>query len=74
MKLDKFDVMLCLAYQGSEGPLDVRVDYTQHSEWLNLTKDQIDQLSDIDAVHFIAIEEPRSDRRWRQRGSKERRS
>lgn len=74
MKLYKFDIMLCLAYQGSDGPFDVRIHRNNGDVWLCLTKDEIDCFSDMDDVLVIYIQEPRSDRRWIMRNDKDRRS
>jgi hypothetical protein len=73
MKLFKLDVMLCLALQ-EEGPFNVKITYSDHVEWKKLSKQEIDQLSDIDEVSTIEICLPRRERRWRNRGKKERRN
>jgi hypothetical protein len=68
MKINKLDVMLCLAFQGGEGPFDVKVSYSDRIEWSKYTKQQIEDLSDLDAIVSIEICLPRSERRWRDRG------
>lgn len=65
--------MLCLALQ-EEGPFNVKITYSDHVEWKKLSKQEIDQLSDIDEVSTIEICLPRRERRWRNRGKKERRN
>lgn len=73
MKLFKIDIMLCLAFQ-EEGPFDVKVTYSDHVEWKKLSREQIDNLSDIDDVCSIEVCIPRNDRRWRNRDNKDRRN
>lgn len=68
MNINKIGIMLCLAYQESEGPFYVKVNLSNFVEWKLLSKFEIDKLSDEFNIIEIDISLPRSERRWRDRG------
>lgn len=73
MNLNKLDVMLCLAFQESDGPFSVLVTSNTHKYTIELTKVLIKELSDKDFIISIEIIDSVSDRRWRKRYSQSRR-
>jgi hypothetical protein len=73
MNLSKLSILLCLAFQESDGPFHVSVECNQGVVWAHYTKQQIGELSDIECIVCIDVCEPRSDRRWHQRLTEDRR-
>lgn len=67
MIVEKLDAMLCLAFQNSEGPFKVKVSYLDHYDWLELSKSEIESLSDLEPVIKIEIVNVLPERRWRDR-------
>ena len=72
MNLNKLDLMLCLAFQESEGPFNVEVKFynpldKNTQEIFILSKQEIRNVSMWDEIKSISIVEPFKDRRWRIR-------
>lgn len=73
MNLDKLEPLLCFAFQLGDGPFKIKVIYDDHFEWLNILKDDIDKLSDLESVLSIEIVSYSIERRWRDRSKEDRR-
>ena len=74
MNLDKLTHLLCLAFQCSDGPFQIKVSYSDHDEWASLSKEEIKNLSDQQDIKQIDICNPGKDRRWHQRLGDDRRT
>lgn len=70
MNILKLDNVLCLALQSSEGPFDIKIKFIDHNEWACISKQEIENLSNLDTVLSIESCLPRSDRRWNIRVGK----
>jgi hypothetical protein len=66
--------MLCLAFQMSEGPYETKVSYMDHDEWLKLSREEIENLSDLTDIRQIDICNPSKERRWMDRLTFDRRT
>lgn len=73
MNLDKLTVLLCLAFQESEGPFDVNVKMSSSVSRMRLMKNEIKELSMSPSVVEIDIGVPIADRRSKERWTKNRR-
>lgn len=75
MNLSKIDISLCLAFQASEGPFDVLIHVDDIVDEASLTKEEIGVLSNQEFLNFVEMSNRiLTDRRWRDRGTEERRS
>lgn len=63
MNLNKLDIMLCFAFQESEGPFKICIQYKNKKEWSQYFREDIKILSDSDNVINITIVSPKSERR-----------
>lgn len=73
MQLNKISVLLCLGMQESEGPFSVCVISENKKEFLKLSRNEIKNLSDGKEILSIDIVAPIKERRWWNRGTKDRR-
>lgn len=71
MNLNKLDLMLCFAFQESDGPFNVEVKFNSpikdNPEYFLLSKKEISNISLWDEVNSISIYLPFKERRWRKR-------
>jgi len=73
MNLDKLTILLCLAFQESEGPFEVDVKTSDSTVRMRLMKEEIKKLSNNPSIIEIDIRTPVSDRRLKERWTKYRR-
>lgn len=69
MNLDKLDVMLCLSFQESDGPINIVIEYLDKTVLSNMTKEEIKNLSDNELVVSIKIADIVPKKRWIERYS-----
>ncbi len=73
MNLDKLTILLCLAFQESEGPFDVDVKLSDSVSRMRLMKNEIKELSMSPSIIEIDISIPIADRRSKERWTRHRR-
>lgn len=74
MIIEKLDPMLCLAFGLSDGPFPVEIMFGEEREFAELSKWEIANISKWEQCTSISIVDVKTDRRWRERTTPDRRS
>lgn len=73
MNLDKISSLLCFAFQ-DEGPFQIKLVFDGGTEETLLTREEIKTCSDSEFCQSLDFSKRISNRRWRDRGSNDRRN
>lgn len=67
MNLDVFDILLCFAFQISDGPFSIIIFRNGSKEDRSMMKEELFKLSEDKNIICISLTEEIKDRRWRDR-------